>query len=62
MGSEGLIILPFGNGSERILNDKMIGARIDNLQFNRHTQAHLFRAALRESFFSFAYGMEILKQ
>jgi xylulokinase len=61
VGSDGLIILPFGNGSERILNDKMMGARIDNLQFNMHTQAHLFRAALEGIAFSFAYGMEILK-
>jgi xylulokinase len=61
IGSEGLIILPFGNGSERILNDKIMGARIDNLQFNRHTQAHLFRAALEGIVFSFAYGMDILK-
>ncbi|MFZ1561946.1 MAG: FGGY family carbohydrate kinase [Saprospiraceae bacterium] len=61
VGSEGLIILPFGNGSERILNDKMMGARIDNLQFNRHTQAHLFRAALEGIVFSFVYGMEILQ-
>jgi xylulokinase len=61
IGSEGLMILPFGNGSERILNDKMTGARIDNLQFNIHTQAHLFRAALEGIVFSFAYGLEILK-
>jgi len=61
VGSERLIILPFGNGSERILNDKMMGARIDNLQFNRHTQAHLFRAALEGIVFSFVYGMEILQ-
>lgn len=61
VGSEGLIILPFGNGSERILNDKMMGARIDNLQFNRHTEAHLFRAALEGIVFSFTYGMEILQ-
>lgn len=61
VGSEGLLILPFGNGSERILNDKMMGARIDNLQFNRHNQAHLFRAALEGIVFSFAYGMEILQ-
>ncbi|MFZ1525846.1 MAG: FGGY family carbohydrate kinase [Saprospiraceae bacterium] len=61
VGSEGLIILPFGNGSERILNDKIMGARIDNLQFNRHTQAHLFRAALEGIVFSFSYGMDILK-
>jgi xylulokinase len=61
VGSEGLMIFPFGNGSERILNDKMMGARIDNLQFNRHTQDHLFRAALEGIVFSFAYGMEILQ-
>lgn len=61
VGSEGLVILPFGNGSERILNDKMVGARIDNLQFNRHTQAHLYRAAIEGIVFSFAYGMEILQ-
>jgi xylulokinase len=61
VGSDGLVILPFGNGSERILNDRMMGARIDNLQFNMHTQAHLFRAALEGIAFSFAYGMEILK-
>lgn len=61
VGSDGLVILPFGNGSERILNDKMLGARIDNLQFNIHTQAHLFRAALEGIAFSFAYGMDILK-
>ncbi|HMU05447.1 MAG TPA: FGGY-family carbohydrate kinase, partial [Saprospiraceae bacterium] len=61
VGSEGLLILPFGNGSERILNDKITGARIDNLQFNRHNQAHLFRAALEGIVFSFAYGMDILQ-
>jgi len=61
VGSDGLIILPFGNGGERILNDKMVGARIDNLQFNMHTQAHLIRASLEGIVFSFAYGMDILK-
>ncbi len=61
VGSEVLVILPFGNGSERILNDKMLGARIDNLQFNIHTQAHLFRAALEGIVFSFAHGMDILQ-
>jgi xylulokinase len=61
LGSDGLVILPFGNGSERMLNDKMPGARIDNLQFNIHTQAHLFRAALEGIAFSFAYGMDIFK-
>ncbi len=61
VGCEGLLILPFGNGSERMLNDKMIGARIDNLQFNIHSRWHMFRAALEGIVFSFAYGVDILK-
>ena len=61
IGSDGLIILPFGNGSERMLNDKITGATINNLQFNLHTRSHIFRAALEGIVFSFAYGMEILK-
>jgi len=61
IGSNGLRILPFGNGSERILNDQMTGASILNLQFNVHTYAHLFRAGLEGIAFSFTYGIEILK-
>jgi len=61
VGSDGLVILPFGNGSERMFNNQMSGARIDNLQFNIHTRAHLYKAALEGIAFSFAYGMEILK-
>lgn len=61
VGADGLVILPFGNGSERMLNDKMLGARIDNLQFNTHTQSHMLRAALEGIAFSFAYGIDILQ-
>lgn len=62
VGSAGLRILPFGNGAERMLGNKNIGAQINNLQFNRHTQAHLYRAALEGIAFSFVYGFQVLKE
>jgi len=62
LGSDGLQILPFGNGAERMLCNKNIGARIQNLNFNRHTQAHLCRAGLEGIAFSFVYGVNILKE
>ena len=61
-GSDGLRILPFGNGAERILENRNIGSVINNLHFNRHTRAHLYRAALEGIAFSFVYGMAILKK
>jgi xylulokinase len=62
IGSEGLSILPFGNGSERVLQNKNIGALISGLGFNTHTDAHLFRAAQEGIVFSFKYGMEIMEE
>ena len=62
IGSEGLSILPFGNGAERVLGNKNIGAQISGLGFNTHTSAHLFRAAQEGIVFSFKYGMEIMEQ
>ena len=62
IGSEGLTILPFGNGSERVLQNKNIGAQIVGLGFNTHTDAHLFRAAQEGIVFSFKYGMEIMEK
>ncbi|MEM6699481.1 MAG: FGGY family carbohydrate kinase [Bacteroidota bacterium] len=61
IGADGLQILPFGNGAERMLCNENIGARIQNLNFNRHTQAHLCRASLEGIAFSFVYGVHILK-
>lgn len=62
IGSEGLSILPFGNGSERVLQNKNVGAQISGLGFNTHTDAHLFRAAQEGIVFSFKYGMEIMEE
>jgi len=61
-GSDGLCILPFGNGAERMLGNKDSGARIEGLNFNTHTNAHMFRAAQEGIAFSFRYGLDILKE
>jgi len=61
IGADGLRIIPFGNGAERILENKSPGAHIINLQFNRHQKAHIYRAALEGIAFSFVYGFEILQ-
>lgn len=61
VSAEGLRILPFGNGAERVLDNREIGSHIVNLQFNRHKRAHFYRAALEGIAFSFIYGIQILK-
>jgi xylulokinase len=61
-GSDGLFILPFGNGAERMLGNKDTGAKISGLNFNTHTSAHLFRAAQEGIAFSFRYGLDIMKE
>ncbi len=60
-GSDGLRILPFGNGAERMLGNMDVGAKINNLHFNRHSRAHIFRAALEGVAFSFVHGLGVLK-
>ena len=62
IGSEGVCILPFGNGAERIFNNRNIESHIHNLQFNRHSRAHVYRAALEGVSFSFVHGMNLLKE
>lgn len=62
IGSDGLCILPFGNGAERMLGNKEVGAQIHKLNFNQHSRAHLYRAGLEGVAFSFVYGLEILKE
>ncbi len=60
-GAEGLSILPFGNGAERVLSNKDIGSVFSGLNFNIHHKGHLLRAAQEGIVFSFKYGMEIME-
>ena len=62
IGSDGISILPFGNGAERMLGNKDDGCSIHGVNFNRHGKAHLLRAAQEGIVFSFCYGMEIMQQ
>lgn len=62
IGADGVCVLPFGNGAERMLGNQTLGAQILNVHFNRHGRPHLFRAALEGVAFSFVYGMEILQE
>jgi xylulokinase len=62
IGSEGVTVVPFGNGAERVLENKEIGCSISGLSFNKHSKAHLVRAAQEGIVFSFCYGMEIMQQ
>lgn len=60
VGAEGLSIIPFGNGAERVLQNDNPGASVHGINFNIHKKAHLLRAAQEGIAFSFAYGMEIM--
>jgi xylulokinase len=61
-GSDGLLILPFGNGAERMFRNKDIGASVYGLNFNIHRQDHLYRAAQESIAYSFRFGLEIMKE
>ena len=61
IGSDGVVVLPFGNGAERMLNNADLGTTISHLNLNNHHKGHVCRAALEGIAFSFVYGMEIMK-
>lgn len=61
-GCDGLLILPFGNGAERMLQNKMIGAHINNIDLNKHSKAHIFRAVQEGIAFAFRYGLDIMRE
>jgi xylulokinase len=60
-GSGGVTVIPFGNGAERILENRNPGCQVGGLDFNRHSRAHLLRAAQEGIAFSFRYGMDIMR-
>lgn len=61
VGSAGVSILPFGNGAERVLENREIGCSMHGINFNIHDRRHILRAAQEGIVFSFMYGMEIMK-
>ncbi len=62
IGSAGVTVLPFGNGAERMLGNRNIGAQIAGLDFNRHDRAQICRAVQEGIVFSFMFGMEVMAE
>ena len=62
LGAEGLRVLPFGNGAERILDNRTIGAHIENIDLNRHSATHILKAVSEGIAFSFRYGLDIMRE
>ena len=61
VGSQGVVILPFGNGAERVLENRQIECSFHGINFNIHNRNHIIRAAQEGIVFSFMYGMEIME-
>ena len=61
IGAGGISILPFGNGAERMLQNREVGCSIQGINFNQHTRNHIIRAAQEGIVFSFRYGIDIMK-
>lgn len=60
-GSDGLICIPFGNGAERMFENNVLGSHFLNLDFNRHSDPHMLRAAIEGVVYALNFGLEILK-
>jgi len=61
-GAEGLLMLPFGNGAERMLSNRITGAQVHGLDFNIHSTGHVVRAAQEGIAFAFRYGLDIMRE
>ena len=61
IGADGLSMLPFGNGAERLLKDRRTGGGLHALDFNRHTRAHLLRAAQEGIVFALHHGLRTMR-
>lgn len=62
VGSRGVSILPFGNGAERILQNRASSCSIRGIDFNSTDRSCILRAVQEGIVFSFKYGIEIMEQ
>ena len=60
VGSDGLLVFPYGNGAERVFENKNMGASVRGWNFNTHKKAHFFRAAQEGVVFALNYGLGIM--
>jgi xylulokinase len=62
VGSDGLRILPFGNGAERMLGNQLVGVHFHHIDLNLHTASHIFRAVQEGIACAFRYGLDIMRE
>ena len=60
VGCDGVSVLPFGNGAERVLGNRNVGCSIHGFNFNIHNRNHMARAVQEGIVFSFKYGMDVM--
>ena len=61
IGSRGLVVLPFGNGAERMLCDRDLGCSFSGLRFAVHDRSCLLRAAQEGIAFAFCQGIGLMR-
>ncbi|MFA7389612.1 MAG: FGGY family carbohydrate kinase, partial [Proteiniphilum sp.] len=61
IGARGISVIPFGNGAERVLENRDPGSSFHGINFNIHSLSDLLRAAQEGIVFSFQYGMEVMQ-
>ncbi|MBL7747691.1 MAG: carbohydrate kinase [Chitinophagaceae bacterium] len=61
-GSDGLLVFPFGNGAERMLNNRIVNASLQHIDLNKHSKQHLIRAGQEGIAFAFRYGLDIMRR
>jgi xylulokinase len=62
IGSKGLKILPFGNGAERMLENRYTGTQLIGIDLNIHQQSDIFRATQESIAYSFRFGLDIMRE
>jgi xylulokinase len=61
IGSEGLKFIPFGNGVERIMENKSVDAHLSGLNLLKHDKRHVLRAGQEGIVSALTYGFHIMK-
>jgi xylulokinase len=59
--SQGLLVFPYGNGAERTLENKNIGASFCGLDFSTHSRTHVLRAVQEGIVFAMRLGLDVMR-
>jgi xylulokinase len=61
IGAEGLSFIPFGNGVERIMENRSVDAHLNGLNLLKHDKRHVLRAGQEGIVSALTYGFDIMK-